>query len=81
MAKADRNKQRAPSYRRRALLKKSGVPLHLLLIDDMTQPKYSDRFRSSAAAGSTVFACGSFYKHISRPLPASAQGEVTEEVE
>ncbi|HKF56540.1 MAG TPA: hypothetical protein VKJ45_13875 [Blastocatellia bacterium] len=45
------------------------LPLEALLMEEMSTPSYLNRFRESGKARSAQYACGFFYKHISRPLP------------
>jgi hypothetical protein len=49
------------------------LPLEALMMEEMSTPSYVDRFRESRRARSGQYACGFFYKHISRPLPLDTQ--------
>jgi hypothetical protein len=45
------------------------LPMHMMMMEESPRPEYSTRLRKSAAARSDYYACFTFYKHISRPLP------------
>jgi len=50
------------------------LPLEALMMEEMAGATHADRFRVSRKARSTQYACGFFYKHISRPLPLAIPG-------
>jgi hypothetical protein len=52
------------------------LPLEALMMEEMSTPSYTDRFRESTRARSAQYACGFFYKHISRPLPLDIRESV-----
>jgi hypothetical protein len=57
------------------------LPMHMMLIEEMPNHKYSNRFRQSAAARTAYYECFTFYKQISRPLPLIKMGIQRDEEE
>lgn len=52
------------------------IPMHMVLIEEMTRSKYASRSYSSSAARAVQYKCLNFYKHISRVVPAELIQEV-----
>ena len=51
------------------------LPIHVLMIRDMTMPRYNIRLSESKAARAKKYDCYQFYKHISRPLPLTESND------
>lgn len=58
--------------RRIATDDRRSLPLHLLLMDEMTRPASYTRLCESRSAHSMQYECETFYKPISRPFRAAA---------
>jgi hypothetical protein len=52
------------------------IPMHMVLIEEMPQPKDACRSYNSSAARAVQYKCFDFYKHISRVVPAEPSQEV-----
>jgi hypothetical protein len=51
------------------------LPLHLSLMQETPQSRFSERYTQSQSMRASRYLCYFFYKHISRPLARHSQGD------